>query len=129
LLARAYATACAGRPGPVVLALPEDMLGAESDAADAPPFRVIQPSPSAADLASLRDLLRTAERPVAIIGGAGWTGSASTQLRTFLEANALPAIAAFRRQDALDNDSPSYVGELGIGINPALARRVRGGDL
>jgi acetolactate synthase-1/2/3 large subunit len=129
LLARAYATAGAGRPGPVVLALPEDMLAAESDAADAPPFRVIQPSPSTGDIGSLRDLLETAERPVAIIGGAGWTAAASAHLRTFLEANALPAIAAFRRQDTLDNDSPSYVGELGIGINPALAQRVRDADL
>src|SRR5438270_5510956 len=88
LLARAFATACAGRPGPVVLALPEDMLGAESDVADAPPFRVIQPSPSAADLASLRELLERAERPLAIIGGAGWTSRASAHLQTFLEANA-----------------------------------------
>ena len=129
LLARAYATACAGRPGPVVLALPEDMLAAESDAADAPPFRVIQPSPDEADIARLRDLLERAERPLAIIGGAGWTPGASTQLQSFFEANALPAMAAFRRQDALDNDSPSYAGELGIGINPALARRVRDADL
>jgi acetolactate synthase-1/2/3 large subunit len=129
LLARAYATACAGRPGPVVLALPEDMLAAESDAADAPPFRVIQPSPDEADIARLRDLLERAERPLAIIGGAGWTPGASTQLQSFFEANALPAMAAFRRQDALDNDSPSYAGELGIGINPALAQRVRDADL
>ncbi len=129
LLARAYATACAGRPGPVVLALPEDMLAAESDAADAPPFRVIQPSPAEADIARLRDLLERAERPLAIIGGAGWTPGASTQLQSFFEANALPAMAAFRRQDALDNDSPSYAGELGIGINPALAQRVRDADL
>src|SRR5207248_6308574 len=129
LLARAYATACAGRPGPVVLALPEDMLGTESDVADAPSFRVIQPSPSAADIASLRDLLGRAERPLAIIGGAGWVPAASIHLRTFLVANVLPAIAAFRRQDALDNDSPSYAGELGIGINPALAQRVRDADL
>jgi acetolactate synthase I/II/III large subunit len=129
LLARAYATACAGRPGPVVLALPEDMLAAESGAPDAPPFRVIQPSPDAGDIAALRDLLARAERPCALIGGGGWTPVASAQLRTFLEANELPAVAAFRRQDALDNDSPSYVGELGIGINPALGQRVRDADL
>jgi acetolactate synthase I/II/III large subunit len=128
LVARAYATACAGRPGPVVLALPEDMLRAETDAADAPRFRTIQPSPSTADVASLCDALGRAERPLAILGGAGWTHSASAHLRRFLEANALPAVAAFRRQDALDNDSPSYAGELGIGVNPALLQRVRDAD-
>jgi acetolactate synthase-1/2/3 large subunit len=129
LIARAYATACAGRPGPVVLALPEDMLAAESGAADAPPFRVIQPSPDPGKIAALRDLLERARRPCALIGGGGWTPAASAHLRTFLEANDLPAVAAFRRQDALDNDSPSYVGELGIGINPALGQRVREADL
>ena len=129
LVARAYATACAGRPGPVVLALPEDMLRAETDAADAPRFRAIQPSPSTADVASLQDVLARAERPLAILGGAGWTPASSAHLRTFLEANALPAVAAFRRQDALDNDSPSYAGELGIGVNPALLQRVRDADV
>jgi acetolactate synthase I/II/III large subunit len=129
LVARAYATACAGRPGPVVLALPEDMLRAESDAADAPRFRAIQPSPSTADVGSLRDVLARAERPLAILGGAGWTPAVSAHLRRFLEDSALPAVAAFRRQDALDNDSPSYAGELGIGVNPALLRRVRDADV
>jgi len=129
LVARAYSTACAGRPGPVVLALPEDMLAAESGAADARPFRVIQSSPSARDIASLRDLLERAQRPCALIGGGGWSPAASAHLRTFLEANELPAVAAFRRQDALDNDSPSYAGELGIGVNPALSQRIRDADL
>jgi acetolactate synthase-1/2/3 large subunit len=129
LLARAYATACAGRPGPVVLALPEDVLAAESGASDAPPFRVIQPSPGSGDIAALRDLLARAERPCALIGGGGWTPTASADLLTFFETNELPAVAAFRRQDALDNDSPSYVGELGIGVNPALGQRVRDADL
>jgi acetolactate synthase I/II/III large subunit len=129
LLARAYTVACAGRPGPVVLALPEDMLAAESDAADAPPFQVMQPSPAQADIESLRGLLASAERPFAIIGGAGWTPRASKDLRPFLEANDLPAGAAFRRQDSLDNDSPSYAGDVGMGINPALAQRVRDADV
>jgi acetolactate synthase-1/2/3 large subunit len=129
LVARAYTVACAGRPGPVVLALPEDMLATETDAADAPPFRVVQPSPSAADIESLRRLLAGAERPFAIIGGAGWTARTSVDLRAFLEANDLPAGAAFRRQDALDNDSPSYAGDLGFAIDPALAERVRDADV
>ena len=129
LMARAYTTACAGRPGPVVLALPEDMLAASSDVDDAPPFQVIQPSPAAADLDSLAALLASAERPFAIIGGAGWTPGASDDLRVFLEGNSLPTGAAFRRQDSLDNDSPVYAGDVGIGINPALAARVREADV
>ena len=129
LIARAYATACSGRPGPVVLALPEDMLAAASDAADAPRFRRVQPSPAPADIDALRDLLAGATRPFAIVGGGGWTPAASADMQAFLEANELPAGAAFRRQDAIDNDSPSYVGDVGIGINPALAGRVRDADL
>ena len=128
-IARAFATACAGRPGPVVLALPEDMLATETDAADSQPFHVVQPHPGAADLDRLRELLEQAERPFVLLGGAGWTPGTSEGLRTFLEANELPAGAAFRRQDAVDNDSPSYVGDVGIGINPKLAARVHEADL
>ena len=87
LIARAYTTACAGRPGPVVLALPEDMLAAASDAADAPRFQRNQPSPAASDLDALRQLLERAERPFAIIGGGGWTPAAAADLQSFLEAN------------------------------------------
>jgi acetolactate synthase-1/2/3 large subunit len=128
-LARAFATACAGRPGPVVLALPEDMLARDSDAADVTAFHAVQPHPGAPQIEALRSLLVGAERPFAIIGGGGWTARTSADLRVFLEANALPAGAAFRRQDALDNDSPSYAGDVGIGINPKLGARVRGADL
>jgi acetolactate synthase-1/2/3 large subunit len=129
LVARAFATATSGRPGPVVLALPEDMLRAEVDVADARPYRPAQAHPSPEDLAVLQELLAGAERPVVLLGGGGWTPHASADLRVFLEANDLPAGAAFRRQDSLDNDSPSYVGDVGIGINPALASRVREADL
>ena len=128
-VARAYATACSGRPGPVVLALPEDMLARESDAADARPFTAARAHPGAADIEALRGLLERAERPLAVIGGAGWTAAASDDLRPFLEATRSRPGAAFRRQDALDNDSPSYVGDVGIGINPTLAARVKEADL
>src|SRR5207302_1245597 len=114
-----------GRPGPVVLALPEDMLASETDASDAEPFHVVQPHPGAEQIEELRDLLARAERPFALIGGASWTPRAAQDLQAFLEANALPAGAAFRRQDAIDNDSPSYVGDVGIGVNSKLAARVR----
>ena len=129
LVARAYTTACSGRPGPVVLALPEDMLAATSDAPDAPAFHRNQPSPAASDIDALRGLLERAERPFAVIGGAGWTPAAAADMQAFLEANELAAGAAFRRQDSIDNESPSYAGDVGIGINPALAERVRTADL
>jgi acetolactate synthase I/II/III large subunit len=129
LIARAFATACSGRPGPVVLALPEDMLSTSSDVDDALRFNAAQAYPGAAQIEQLQALLRRAERPLAIIGGADWTPTTSDALREFFEANELPAGAAFRRQDALDNDSPSYVGDIGIGINPKLAARVREADL
>jgi acetolactate synthase-1/2/3 large subunit len=129
LIARAFATACSGRPGPVVLALPEDMLTTSSDVGDALQFSAAQGHPGAEQLERLDALLRGAERPIAIIGGADWTPATSEALREFFEANELPAGAAFRRQDALDNDSPSYVGDIGIGINPKLAARVREADL
>ncbi|HEY2776781.1 MAG TPA: thiamine pyrophosphate-binding protein [Gaiellaceae bacterium] len=129
LVARAFATACAGRPGPVVLALPEDVLATELDAADAEPCRVARPSPSSQDIERLRQLLEQAERPFAILGGAGWTPGASDGMRAFLEANAIPAGAAFRRQDVLDNTSPVYAGDVGIAPNPKLAARVREADL
>jgi acetolactate synthase-1/2/3 large subunit len=128
-VSRAYATACSGRPGPVVLALPEDMLGRESDAADALPFRPARPSPAAADVEALRSLLVRAERPLAILGGGGWSAVASEGMTEFLQANEIPAGAAFRRQDSLDNDSRCYAGDIGIGVNPALAARVEEADL
>jgi acetolactate synthase I/II/III large subunit len=128
-VARAFSTACAGRPGPVVLALPEDMLASETDAADAEPFHVVQPHPSPVQIDVVRRALGRAERPFVLAGGAGWTPRASAGIREFAEGNALPVGAAFRRQDAIDNDSPSYVGDVGIGINPKLAERVREADL
>jgi acetolactate synthase I/II/III large subunit len=128
-VARAYAVCSSGRPGPVVLALPEDMLTSEADVADALPARGVQPHPAPDDIERLRELLAGAERPFAILGGGGWTPDAAHDLRVFLEANAIPAGAAFRRQDSIDNDSPSYAGDVGIGINPKLASRVRESDL
>jgi acetolactate synthase I/II/III large subunit len=129
LVARAFATACSGRPGPVVLALPEDVLSAEVDVPDAPRVRPVQPAASPRDVAAFGQLLERAERPLAILGGGGWTGRASEHLSTFVTANELAAAAAFRRQDVLDNDDPRYVGDVGIGINPKLAQRVRDADL
>ena len=94
LVARAFATACSGRPGPVVLALPEDVLAAQTEVGDARPFRPARPGTQPADVERLRSLLALAERPLAIVGGGGWTAGAAADMQRFLEANALPAAAA-----------------------------------
>jgi acetolactate synthase I/II/III large subunit len=129
LVARAFSTACSGRPGPVVLALPEDVLAAEVDVPNASRFRVVRPSPSSEDIEHLQRMLERAERPFAILGGGGWTAAASAGMQSFLEGNGIPAGAAFRRQDVLDNMSPVYAGDVGIALNPKLATRVREADV
>jgi acetolactate synthase-1/2/3 large subunit len=129
LLARAVQVAVSGRPGPVVLALPEDVLAEEAKVADARPARPVVPSPAPGDLARLRELLGGARRPLIVAGGPGWTEAATAGLRAVAEASRLPVAVSFRSQDVLDNRSPSYVGDLGVGANPALAERVRAADL
>ncbi len=129
IVSRAFYTATSGRPGPVVVALPEDMLRERVEAADAPPYAVVRPHPSAADLARLRALLAEAARPLLIAGGSGWDQASCDDLRAFAEANGLPVVASFRRQDLLDNVHPLYAGVAGIGIDPALAQRIREADV
>ena len=128
-VSRAFHTASAGRPGPVVLALPEDTLFAEAAVADVPPHHVVRPAPSPADMAKLEALLGSAQRPFVILGGGGWTGEACRKLQAWVEKAGLPAGTAFRSQDLFDNRSPSYAGDVGIGINPTLAQRVREADV
>jgi len=129
LLARAVQVAVSGRPGPVVLALPEDVLAATTRAADARPVRPVAPGVAPADLARLRELLGGARRPLVVAGGPGWSQAAAADLRTVAEASRLPVAVSFRSQDVLDNRSPSYAGDLGVSANPALAERVRAADL
>jgi acetolactate synthase I/II/III large subunit len=129
LLARAVQVAVSGRPGPVVLALPEDVLAARTRAGDARPVRPVAPGAAPADLARLRELLGRARRPLVIAGGPGWSEGAAADLKTVAEASRLPVAVAFRSQDVLDNRSPSYVGDLGTSANPALGERVRAADL
>jgi acetolactate synthase-1/2/3 large subunit len=128
-VARAYATAMNGRPGPVVLALPEDMLAEEAAATDRP--RVDRPAQACAPdaVADVYAALRQAQAPVAIVGGADWTAQTGRDFADFARRIGLPVIAAFRRQDAVPNDSPVYAGNLGYGPNPALLQRVREADL
>ena len=128
-VSHAFHTATAGRPGPVVLALPEDMLYAQAAVADAARYRTPRAAPSPADLAELERLLSASARPLVILGGGGWSRQASEHLRGWAEASGLPVACSFRRQDHFDNRSPSYAGDVGIGINPALAQRVKDADL
>lgn len=128
-VARAYATAISGRPGPVVLALPEDMLEEEAEAVDRPavsrPVQACDP----ATLNILFDRLRAAKTPIAIVGGADWDREAGEAFALFAMRAGLPVAVAFRRQDALPNDCPVYAGNLGYGPNPKLVERIRQADL
>jgi len=128
-VARAYAVAMSGRPGPVVLALPEDMLLDAVEAMDRP--RVDPPAqvPHHLAMTDLAGLLGGAERPVAIVGGAGWNEAAMRDFTGWAERSGVPVAAAFRRQDSVSNDSPVWAGNLGYGPNPKLVRRIRDADL
>ncbi|WP_288459918.1 thiamine pyrophosphate-binding protein [uncultured Sphingomonas sp.] len=128
-VARAYATAMNGRPGPVVLALPEDMLLDEVIAVDRARVERVAQAVDADALDHLRDLMVTAERPVAIVGGAGWDATAAGAFAVWATHAGVPVVAAFRRQDAIPNDCPAYAGNLGYGPNPAVLARVREADL
>jgi acetolactate synthase I/II/III large subunit len=128
-LARAFHTAASGRPGPVVLALPEDVLTGTATVADAAPYTAIQPGPDAADLARLRALLEAAHRPLLLAGGSRWSDTACAQLQAFAEAWNLPTVVAFRRMDLIDNRSAIYAGDLGLAPVPSLPGRVRDADL
>jgi acetolactate synthase-1/2/3 large subunit len=128
-LARAFSTATSGRPGPVVLALPEDMLRDHSAATDALPYRSVEAHPGAADMEQLAQLLAAAKRPLMILGGSSWDAQTSANIQAFAEVHGIPATASFRCQDYFDNSHPHYAGDVGIGINPRLADRVRDADL
>lgn len=129
MVSRAFHVATSGRPGPVVLALPEDMQTEGADAADGQPFHVLQPHPGAAEMERFRTLLAGARRPLALAGGGGWSAGACDDLRAFAEANDLPVAVAFRRQDLVDNRHPNYAGVVGLGADPRLRARVDDADL
>ncbi len=128
-IARAFQVATSGRPGPVVLALPEDMLITKAATPDARRYQPVQASPSAAQIETLRAMLAEAKRPMLLLGGGTWTAQACADLQRFAEANHLPVGCTFRFQDLHDNAHPNYVGDVGIGINPKLAARVKNADL
>jgi acetolactate synthase-1/2/3 large subunit len=127
-MAEAFSVALSGRPGPVVLALPEDVLAEEAEVADGAPVEAERVAPTAADLERLRGLLAAAERPLVVVGEGGWTAETSRDVQAFCEANELPVACAFRCQDFVDNRSPSYVGVLGVAMDEAIAARLRDSD-
>jgi acetolactate synthase-1/2/3 large subunit len=131
-VARAFQVATSGRPGPVVLALPEDMLLQQVATDQIPAMRRYQPVQACAAPGQLEELaqrLAKAKNPIVILGGGGWTPAACAQLQRFAESQNLPIACAFRFQDLFDNRHPNYVGDVGIGINPKLAERIKSADL
>ena len=128
-VARAFQIATSGRRGPVVLALPEDMLSEAADVPDAHRYVPSEPHPGREAMERFGQMLAQARRPLVVLGGGGWTREACNDMQRFAEANQLPVACAFRFQDLFDNRHPNYVGDVGIGINPVLAERVKMSDL
>ncbi|WP_454727230.1 MULTISPECIES: thiamine pyrophosphate-binding protein [Cupriavidus] len=129
LVSRAYHVATSGRPGPVVLALPEDMLEDIASVIDCPAAKIAHASPQDDAMARMEALLTNAQRPLMVLGGGGWTEQACAEIASFSEKFSLPVACAFRRQSLFDNRSPRYAGEAGLGMNPGLARRISDADL
>jgi acetolactate synthase-1/2/3 large subunit len=128
-ISRAFHVATAGRPGPVVLALPEDMLTDLVSVADAPRYRRSASAPTQEAMDGLAAELQRAERPLLVLGGGGWTREASADITAFAANFDLPVACAFRRQDLIDNLDDHYIGEAGLGMDPRIAQRVRDADL
>lgn len=128
-IARAYQVATSGRMGPVVLALPEDVLSGTAAVADARPWQRIESAPSPEALARLSQMLGEAQRPFLLVGGSGWDEAACNRLQRFAETQHIAVGCEFRSQDLFDNAHPNYAGDVGIGINPKLAERVKASDL
>ena len=128
-LSHAFHLATSGRPGPVVLALPEDMLVSVADVADLPRYKTVYSYPGLGQLEQLREMLSESQRPFLLLGGSGWTADACSAMQSFAESANLSVGCAFRRQDLFDNTHANYAGDVGIGINPKLARRIKESDL
>ncbi|MBZ6077818.1 thiamine pyrophosphate-binding protein [Microvirga puerhi] len=129
LVSRAFHIATSGRPGPVVIALPEDVLTETAIVADAPPYKVIESHPAPEQMAELQDLLHKAERPMVLLGGSRWSKEAVADFARFAGDFKLPIACTFRRQMLFSADHPSYAGDLGLGVNPKLLERIKSADL
>ncbi len=128
-VSRAFYASTSGRPGPVVMALPEDMLVERIAVPDAPPFEPVETWPGATDMSRLQKLLWAAERPAMLLGGSRWSAPACASVARFAERFALPVATTFRRAHLFDPEHPCYAGDLGIGPNPKLLARVKDADL
>jgi acetolactate synthase-1/2/3 large subunit len=129
IVSRAFHTACGGRPGPVVIALPEDVLTERISVPDAKMFEPVEIWPGSADMARLQELLEAAKHPIALVGGSRWTAEACAAMARFAERFALPVATTFRRGHLFDALHPCFAGDLGIGPNPKLLARARAADL
>lgn len=129
IVSRAFYTATSGRPGPVVVALPQDMLVERVAARNAPPFEPVETWPGHADMMRLADLLSAARRPFVIVGGSRWSAEAATTMQRFAGRFALPVATSYRRAHLFDPLHPSYAGDLGIGPNPKLLKHIKESDL
>jgi acetolactate synthase-1/2/3 large subunit len=129
IVSRAFHTACNGRPGPVVVALPEDVLSERAAVPDAPPYEPIETWPGAPEMQKLEVLLSAAKAPIVLAGGSRWSEAACASLARFAERFAIPVATTFRRTHLIDTLHPSYAGDVGLGINPKLLSRIKASDL
>ncbi len=129
MVSHAFHVATSGRPGPVVLALPEDMQDQVADAVNLACYQRVAAHPGEPDMHRLRDMLAKAKKPMVILGGGGWNRKACEDLQAFATAFNLPVACAYRSQDLMDNRDPHYVGDVAVGLNPKLSERIKGCDL
>lgn len=129
ILSRAFHVATSGRPGPVVIALPEDMLVEMATVPDAPHFEPVQSAPAKGQMQDLAERLAKAKSPVAILGGTRWSAKAVKEFTAFAEKYKLPVAVSFRRQMLFPANHPCFIGDVGIGLNPALLKRIENADL
>jgi acetolactate synthase-1/2/3 large subunit len=129
LVTRAFAVATSGRPGPVIVSLPEDMLTSPAEAPDALPYTSVETSPGEAEMHKLGELLGNAKRPIVVLGGSRWSSEAKSRLEKAAETWAVPVGVSFRRQMLFDHLHPCYAGDVGIGPNPKLATYIKQADL
>ncbi|PIB25136.1 acetolactate synthase II large subunit [Amylibacter kogurei] len=129
IIARAYCTAMSGRPGPVVIALPEDMLREVTEKTVPPAISIAKPSPSAQDIETIQSALQNAKRPLIMVGGGGWDRQGRLDLQQFAESAKIPVICGFRNQDLMDNSSAQYIGDASFGKSDAMKTCIAQSDL
>ncbi len=129
LVSQAFHRAMSGRPGPVAVALPEDMQRDLTEVEDAAPYQIARPGAAPKDMAAMQAMLAASKKPLMILGGAGWSKDACADILAYAEANNLPTCASFRCQDLFDNEHKNYAGDLGTSVSPQLAKRMGEADL